>query len=61
VGAPALLGLMIILNLWATLICGWLFWQYGLLAAMLAVILYHLVWLPLDSHFYKRTDAHVMT
>ena len=51
---PMLLALMIVLNLWATLICGWLFWQYGLLAAMLAHMLYHLVWLPFDLYFFER-------
>ncbi len=52
---PLFLGLMIVLNLWATLICGWLFWQYGLLAAMIAHMLYHLVWLPFDMHFSRRS------
>ncbi len=56
---PLFLGLMIVLNLWATLICGWLFWQYGLLAAMLAHMLYHLVWLPFDVHFYQRSESPV--
>lgn len=51
---PLFLGLMIVLNLWATLICGWLFWQYGLLAAMIAHMLYHLVWMPFDLYFAKR-------
>jgi hypothetical protein len=51
---PLFLGLMIILNLWATLICGWLFWKYGLLAAMIAHMLYHLVWMPFDLYFYRR-------
>jgi hypothetical protein len=51
---PLFLGLMILLNLWATLICGWLFWRYGLLAAMIAHMLYHLVWLPFDLYFFKR-------
>ena len=46
---------MIVLNLWATLICGWLFWQYGLLAVMIAHMLYHLVWLPFDVHFSRRS------
>ena len=57
---PLFLALMIVLNLWATLICGWLFWQYGLLAAMIAHMLYHLVWLPFDLHFYKRTEPHLV-
>jgi hypothetical protein len=55
---PLFLALMIVLNLWATLICGWLFWQYGLLAAMLAHMLYHLVWLPFDLYFYQRTEPY---
>ncbi|MFN2226479.1 MAG: CPBP family intramembrane glutamic endopeptidase [Anaerolineae bacterium] len=52
---PLFLVLMIVLNLWATIICGWLFWQYGLLAAMMAHMLYHLVWLPFDVYFYERS------
>jgi len=51
---PLFLSLMIVLNLWATLICGWLFWQVGLLAAMLAHMIYHLVWLPFDLHFTRQ-------
>jgi hypothetical protein len=52
---PLFLGLMIVLNLWATLICGWLFWRYGLLAAMIAHMLYHLVWMPFDLRVARRT------
>lgn len=52
---PLFLSLMIVLNLWATVICGWLFWQYGLMAAMMAHMLYHLVWLPFDVYFYRRS------
>ena len=55
---PLFLALMIVLNLWATLICGRLFWQYGLLAAMIAHMLYHLVWLPFDLYFYRRTEPY---
>jgi hypothetical protein len=57
---PLFLGLMIVLNLWATLFCGWLFWQYGLLASMIAHMLYHLVWLPFDVHFYRRPAPHLV-
>jgi membrane protease YdiL (CAAX protease family) len=56
---PLFLGLMILLNLWATLICGWLFWQYGLLAAMIAHMLYHLVWLPFDLLFFERPAPYL--
>ena len=53
---PLLLALMIVLNLWATILCGWLFWQYGLLAAMMAHMLYHLVWLPFDQRIARRPE-----
>jgi hypothetical protein len=36
----------------ASLIFGWLFWQVGLLAAMVAHVLFHLVWLPFDRRYY---------
>jgi membrane protease YdiL (CAAX protease family) len=52
---PMLLALTIVLNLWAALICGWLFWRYGLLAAMIAHVLYHLVWLPFDLYVAERS------
>ena len=58
---PLFLALMIVLNLWATLICGWLFWQYGLLAAMIAHMLYHLVWLPFDLRYYRRAESPQVT
>jgi hypothetical protein len=51
--SPAFIGAMIALNLWASLIFGWLFWQYGLLAAMLAHTLFHLVWWPFDLYFAR--------
>jgi membrane protease YdiL (CAAX protease family) len=57
---PMFLVLMIVLNLWATLICGWLFWQYGLLAAMVAHMLYHLVWLPFDLYFFNRPVPYLV-
>jgi hypothetical protein len=38
----------ILLNLWASIIFGLLYWQVGLAAAMLAHMLLHLVWLPFD-------------
>jgi len=50
----AFFGSMIALNLWASLIFGWLFWQYGLLAAMAAHMLFHLVWWPFDLYFSRQ-------
>ena len=52
---PIFFALAISLNLWAALVFGWLFWQYGLLSAMIAHMLFHIVWLPFDLYFYKRS------
>jgi hypothetical protein len=52
---------MISLNLWASLVFGWLFWQYGLLAAMTAHVVFHLVWLPFDMRHYRPTDQPQLT
>jgi hypothetical protein len=51
---PMFLTAMITLNLWAAVIFGWLFWQYGLLCAILAHMIFHLVWLPFDQYFHGR-------
>ena len=50
--SPIFFATMISLNLWASLIFGWLFWHYGLLAAMLGHMLFHLVWWPFDRRHY---------
>jgi hypothetical protein len=41
-------GATVGLNLWVSLVFGWLYWQHGLAAAMLAHGLLHLIWLPTD-------------
>lgn len=46
---PWTIATAIFLNLWASLIFGWLFWQVGLLAAMLAHMLFHLLWYPVEQ------------
>lgn len=42
------ISLMIVLNLWASVIFGWLFWQYGLLSAMIAHAMFHLIWYQIE-------------
>ena len=44
----AFVSTMIGLNLWAGIIFGWLFWHYGLFAAMMAHSLFHIVWYSFD-------------
>ncbi len=51
---PAFLATMLVLNLWASLVFGWLYWQHGLLSAMAAHALFHLVWWPIDVRQYRR-------
>ena len=52
---PLFASLMLFLNLWASLVFGWLFWQYGLLAAIGAHMLFHLVWYPFDLKYAGKT------
>jgi len=55
-GTPLFIGAMLFLDLWASLVFGWLFRQVGLLAAMMAHALFHVVWLPFDLHFYQPAE-----
>jgi hypothetical protein len=48
---------VIFLNLWASLIFGWLFWQVGLLSAMIAHSLFHLIWYPFELRHQKAAPA----
>lgn len=54
---PLFASLMLFLNLWASLVFGWLFWQYGLLAAIGAHMLFHLVWYPFDLKYAGKTAS----
>ena len=38
-------------NLWVSLGLGWLYWQYGLIAAVAGHMLFHLAWYPLDLRY----------
>lgn len=49
---PMFYAATLLLNVWASLIFGWLFWQHGLLAAMLAHALLHLLWYPLEKRIW---------
>jgi len=46
---------IIFLNLWAGTIFAWLYWHYGLAAAMIGHALFHLVWWPVDVRVYRGT------
>ncbi len=51
---PMFYAATLFLNGWASLIFGWLFWQHGLVAAMLAHALLHLLWHPLEKRARYR-------
>ncbi len=53
----ALFGTAVVVNLWVGIVCGWLAWRYGLLAAMLAHGLVHVLWWPFDHLFFRRLEA----
>lgn len=44
-------------NLWGGLIFGWLFWQVGLLPAMSAHALLHVLWMPIERPLLRRLMA----
>lgn len=55
VGCEKTLGFVVSiigLNLWAGIIFGWLFWKYGLSAAIIAHILFHVIWYPFDYYHW---------
>ena len=52
---PMFFAATIFLNLWAGMIFAWLYWHYGLEAAMIGHALFHLVWWPVDVRVYRGT------
>jgi hypothetical protein len=52
---PIFFAAIVLLNLWAGTIFGWLYWHYGLAAAMIGHALFHLVWWPVDVRVYRGT------
>lgn len=59
VGVPmtrVLVTMTVVLNLTGAIAFGWLFWRYGLLAAIIAHGLVHLIWFPFDRRAIARVD-----
>jgi len=48
---PMFYAATLFLNVWASLVFGWLFWQHGLLAAMIAHAILHVLWYPIEQRF----------
>jgi hypothetical protein len=51
---PVLWTSALVMNLWGSIVFGWLFWQYGLFSAMIGHALFHLIWLPFQLHYSKK-------
>ena len=49
-----LVSTAIVSNLWVSLFCGYIFWNYGLIAAMVVHILFHVIWYPWDQASYAK-------
>lgn len=55
--STAVIQTAVVLNLWGGIVFGWLFWRYGLLSAMIAHALFHLVWFPFEKHVIRLEEA----
>jgi hypothetical protein len=51
---PTFLAAVLFLNVWISVVAGWLFWRYGLEAAIVSHALVHVLWIPLD---YRATGT----
>ena len=51
---PIFFAAILFLNLWAGTIFAWLYWHYGLEAAMIGHALFHLLWWPVDVSLYRH-------
>lgn len=54
VASPLLIASTVLGNLWVSVICGYVFWQYGIIAAILVHVLFHVLWYPLELRYRNR-------
>ncbi|XID92391.1 CPBP family intramembrane glutamic endopeptidase [Paenibacillaceae bacterium WGS1546] len=54
---PLFVWAAILGNLWVSLFCGYVLYQYGLFSAMVVHILFHVWWYPLDTVFYRKLQS----
>lgn len=52
--SPFLIASMVIGNLWVSIICGYLFWQYGIIAPILVHMLFHILWYPWELKYNNQ-------
>ncbi|MEJ2748964.1 MAG: CPBP family glutamic-type intramembrane protease [Anaerolineae bacterium] len=52
--SPSAKRLTIIDNLWGGIAFGWLFWQFGLLAAISSHAMIHVLWYPFERHYLTQ-------
>jgi hypothetical protein len=49
-------GLIIADNIWGGILFGWLFWRYGLVAAMASHALFHAAWFPIEKRMFRKVQ-----
>ncbi|MFC4303184.1 CPBP family intramembrane glutamic endopeptidase [Cohnella boryungensis] len=54
---PLFVWTAILGNFWVTLFCGYALLEYGLIAAMVVHILFHILWYPWDRRSYRTMSA----
>jgi membrane protease YdiL (CAAX protease family) len=52
--SPMLIGSAVLGNLMVSIFCGFLFWQYGLIAAIVVHILFHVMWYLWERVVFKK-------
>ena len=52
------IALTIVDNTWGGIVFGWLFWKYGLAAAMISHALFHLAWFPIERVIHRSEQGH---
>lgn len=57
VPSPFLIASMVLGNLWVSIIGGYLFWQYGIIAAIVVHMLFHVIWYPWELRYRNRQSA----
>ncbi|QTH40672.1 CPBP family intramembrane metalloprotease [Cohnella sp. LGH] len=54
VRSPLLIASTVLGNLWVSIICGYLFWQFGIIAAIIVHMLFHIIWYPWELRYRNR-------
>lgn len=54
--SPMLITVVIVGNLWVSILCGYVFWQYGIIAAIIVHMLFHILWYPWELRYNRPSS-----